>query len=96
MKDDGWSCFCSYLGLLAGDAVDGETSLHIVDQTEVLTSLLDADHIWRNKQEEVLVSKSNLYRSLTSSDSQLSWSANKCTENFSCQSRCWRCNSGLF
>lgn len=44
MKDN--HVFCSYLGLLAGDAVDGETSLHIVDQTEVLTGLLDTDHIW--------------------------------------------------
>lgn len=38
----------SYLSLLSSDAVDGETSLHIVDQTEVLTGLLNADHIWIN------------------------------------------------
>lgn len=35
----------SYLGLLGGNAVDGETSLHVVDQTEVLAGLLDADHV---------------------------------------------------
>ena len=47
----------SHLGLLGGDAVDGETSLHIVDQAEVLTGLLDADHIWRDRKKH-LTSKS--------------------------------------
>lgn len=50
--------FVSYLGLLSGDAVDGETSLHIVDQTEVLAGLFNADHIWVNRNGRVLASKS--------------------------------------
>ena len=33
------------LGLFARDAVDGEAALGIVDEAEVLTSLLDGDHI---------------------------------------------------
>ena len=33
------------LGLLVGDAVDGEPSLDIIDQTEVLSGLLDLDNI---------------------------------------------------
>jgi len=33
------------LGLLAGDAVDSETTLGVVDETEVLASLLNADNI---------------------------------------------------
>lgn len=33
------------LGLLIGDAVDGEATLDVVDQTEVLASLLDADDV---------------------------------------------------
>lgn len=40
----------SYLGLLSSDAMDSETSLYIIDKTEVLASLLNADHIWVNKQ----------------------------------------------
>lgn len=35
----------AHLGLLIGDAVDSETALHVIDQTEILTSLLNADHI---------------------------------------------------
>lgn len=30
--------------------MDGEASLHVVDQTEVLAGLLDADHIWVPKK----------------------------------------------
>lgn len=33
------------LGLLASDAVDGEASLGVVDEAEVLASLLDRDHV---------------------------------------------------
>jgi len=33
------------LRLLSGDAVDGETALGVVDETEVLASLLDGDDI---------------------------------------------------
>jgi len=33
------------LGLLASDAVDGETALGVVDKAEVLASLLDGDNI---------------------------------------------------
>ena len=33
------------LGLLGGDAVDGEAALGVVDETEVLASLLDRDHV---------------------------------------------------
>lgn len=32
-------------GLLGGDAVDGETALDVVEETEVLAGLLDGDHI---------------------------------------------------
>ena len=39
-----------YLGLLNGDAMDGETSLDIVDETEVFSCLLDANHIWRRNR----------------------------------------------
>lgn len=42
----------SYLGLLSSDAMDSETSLYIVDKTEVLASLLNADHIWFKKKKE--------------------------------------------
>lgn len=45
-----YMCF-SHLGLLSGDAVDSETSLHIIDQTEVLASLIDADHICVNQKQ---------------------------------------------
>lgn len=37
----------SYLGLLSGNAVNCETSLHVIDQTEMLSSFLNADHIYR-------------------------------------------------
>lgn len=37
------------LGLLIGDPVNGETSLHVVDQTEMLASLLDGDHICKRE-----------------------------------------------
>ena len=33
------------LGLLSGDAVDGEAALGVVDETEVLASLLDTDDV---------------------------------------------------
>lgn len=33
------------LGLLASDAVDGETALGVVDEAEVLASLLDGDNV---------------------------------------------------
>lgn len=33
------------LGLLAGDAVDGEAALGVVDEAEVLARLLDADDV---------------------------------------------------
>lgn len=33
------------LSLLASDTVDGETTLGVVDETEVLASLLDADDV---------------------------------------------------
>lgn len=48
------SCCCSivaellsdaYLGLLWSDTVDGEAALDVVDQTELLASLLDGDDI---------------------------------------------------
>jgi hypothetical protein len=39
------------LGLLSGDTVDGETSLGVVDKTEVLTSLLDGDGIHESSGE---------------------------------------------
>jgi len=35
----------THLGLLGGDAVDGEAALHVVDQTEELTGLLEGDDI---------------------------------------------------
>lgn len=45
----------AHLGLLIGDAVDGETAFHIVDQTEVLSSLLNGDHICNPKQYSCLL-----------------------------------------
>lgn len=42
-------CHVSYLGLLCSDAVDSETPFDIIDQAEMLTSLLNADHIWINR-----------------------------------------------
>lgn len=38
----------SHLGLLSCDAMHSEASLHIVDETEVLASLINADHICVN------------------------------------------------
>jgi hypothetical protein len=35
----------AYLGLFRGDAVNGETTLDIINQTEVFTSLFNGDHI---------------------------------------------------
>ena len=35
----------SYLGLLGGDAVDGETALDIIDKAESLVGLLNGDDI---------------------------------------------------
>lgn len=40
-----WIHACAYLGFFRRDAMDGETTLNIVDQTEVFTSLFDGDHI---------------------------------------------------
>ena len=34
------------LGLLLGDAVNGEATLHVIDQTEELVGLLERDHIY--------------------------------------------------
>lgn len=40
--------------------MDSETSLYIIDKTEVLASLLNADHIWfKEKKKWVLDSKIN-------------------------------------
>lgn len=40
----------SHLGLLSCDAVYSEASLHIVDQTEVLAGLINADNICVNRK----------------------------------------------
>lgn len=45
----------SHLGLLGGDAVDGETSLHIINETEVLTGLLNADNVCEHKRKQVIL-----------------------------------------
>ena len=39
------------LGLLGGDPVHGEPSLHVVDDTEVLSGLLDLDHVHETGRE---------------------------------------------
>lgn len=41
---------CPHLGLLSCDAMHSEAPLHIIDQTEVLASLIDADDIWVNRK----------------------------------------------
>lgn len=38
------------LGFLVGDAVDSEATFHVIDETEVLTSLLDRDDIFKRRQ----------------------------------------------
>ena len=40
------------LGLLLSDAVDSETSLNVIDETELLTGLLDGDDIWIDGKEK--------------------------------------------
>ena len=39
------------LGLLGGDPVHGEPSLHVVDDAEVLSGLLDLDHVHETGRE---------------------------------------------
>ena len=39
------------LGLLRGNAVDGETTLGIIQQTEVFVGLLKVDNILENREE---------------------------------------------
>ena len=41
----------THRGLLLGDAVHGETALDVVNEAEVLTSLLDGDHICSQDEE---------------------------------------------
>lgn len=36
----------THLGFLCSDAVDGKASLAVVDQSKMLSSLFNADHIW--------------------------------------------------
>lgn len=62
--------FGSHLGLLICDAVDGEPSLHIVDQTEVLTGLLNADDICQKTTTHTII-PSLSYKSMCCLDFKL-------------------------
>ena len=48
--------------LLRGDAVDGETALDIVKETEVLAGLLNGDDVWRlvRKNRSLIAEPSNI------------------------------------
>lgn len=45
----------AHLGLLVGDAVDSETAFHIINQAEVFSSLLNADHICNPEHNTVIL-----------------------------------------
>lgn len=78
----------SYLGLLSSDAMDSETSLYIVDKTEVLASLLNADHIWfkkkKRKKSESWIPNHFPYWNLTLSDAENKWTPVSRHQSMSC------------
>lgn len=101
-------CVSSYLSLLGCDAVDGKTPFHIINQTEVLSSLLDTDHIWIqrktkmkkiNKLKTILTNKGkNVYRSNTVENTWFSAWLNLDTSNMKFPikiKRCSKCITGL-